>query len=178
MVHLPLASQCVAMAGDVSEQRPLLLALSVITPRHLRPLPDALPALVVQPLPNLLLIPLVVQGQEAVEDFATGWVTEGVAQALLRLVEAVAQVQVGPALGRRHRLVHLDVQPPQPRCPPPARPGRGSGCTSSSAFPTAPASPAADARGTPRRTTPDCSGHGEGDGLEAVGGGVAEVALH
>ena len=56
-----------------------------------------------------------VEGKEAVEDGAAGGLAEGVAFALLGGVEAVAQVQIAPAVGGGHGLIHLHMQRPQPR---------------------------------------------------------------
>ena len=49
------------------------------------------------------------------EDGATSGFTQRVALALLGGVEAVAQVQIAPAVGGGHSLIHLHVQRPQPR---------------------------------------------------------------
>ena len=64
----------------------------------------------VQPLGDLLGVAFVVEFQEAGEDFAAGGFADRKADALLRLVEPVAKVQIRPAVGRRHGIVHLDVQ--------------------------------------------------------------------
>ena len=44
------------------------------------------------------------------EDFTAGRLADREAEALLRLVEAVAEVEVGPAVGGCDGLVHLDVE--------------------------------------------------------------------
>ena len=54
-------------------------------------------------------VPLVVESEEAVEDGAAGGFAEGVAFALLGGVEAVAQVQIAPAVGGGYGMIHLDV---------------------------------------------------------------------
>ena len=55
-------------------------------------------------------VAFVVQGEQAVEDLAPGGFGDGVADALFGLVEAVAEVEVGPAVGGGDSVVHLDVQ--------------------------------------------------------------------
>ena len=42
--------------------------------------------------------------------FAAGDFADRVADALLRLVEAVAEIEVGPAVGSGYSVVHLDVK--------------------------------------------------------------------
>ena len=64
---------------------------------------------------QFLSVALVVEGEEAVEDGAAGGLAQRVALALLGGVEAVAQVQIAPAVGGGHGLIHLLVQRPQPR---------------------------------------------------------------
>ena len=66
--------------------------------------------LVVEALGDLLGVPLVVELQEAGEDFPAGRLADREAGALLGLVEAVAEVEVGPAVGGGDGLVHLDVE--------------------------------------------------------------------
>ena len=44
------------------------------------------------------------------QDFTAGGFADGKADALLGFVEAVAEVQVGPAVGGNNGLIHLDVQ--------------------------------------------------------------------
>ena len=66
--------------------------------------------LLVQPLLDFLGVSLVVQLQQAGEDFTAGRFADRVADALLRLVEAVAEVEVGPAVGGGDGVVHLDVK--------------------------------------------------------------------
>ena len=61
-------------------------------------------------LRDLLGVPLVVELQEAGEDFTAGRFADREADALLGLVEAVAEVEVGPAVGGGDGLVHLDVE--------------------------------------------------------------------
>ena len=51
--------------------------------------------LIMQPRLDLFRIPLVVELQQAREHLAAGRVVDGVADALLGFVEAVAQVQIG-----------------------------------------------------------------------------------
>src|SRR5262249_12573255 len=65
--------------------------------------------LLVQPLPGFLGVSLVVQLQQAGENFPPGVFADRVPQPLLRLMEAVAQFEVSPAVGGRNQLVHLDV---------------------------------------------------------------------
>src|SRR5665213_1298406 len=55
--------------------------------------------LLVQPLLHFLGVAFVVQPEQAAEDFTAGGFTDRVTDALLRLVEAVAEVEVGPAVG-------------------------------------------------------------------------------
>ena len=55
-------------------------------------------------------VTFVVQGEQAVEDCAPGGLRNGVADALLGPVEAVAEVDVGPAIRAGDGVVHLDVQ--------------------------------------------------------------------
>ena len=61
-------------------------------------------------LSDLLGVPLVVELQEAGEDFSAGGLADREADALLGLVEAVAEVEVGPAVGGGDGVVHLDVE--------------------------------------------------------------------
>jgi hypothetical protein len=58
-------------------------------------------------MPDFLGVALVVQLQQASEDVTTGEFADGVTQPLLRLVEAVAQVEVGPAVGGNECLVNV-----------------------------------------------------------------------
>src|SRR5207249_1725762 len=90
--------------------------------RRLPPLPAgplplalwALPfALLVQTLGDLFGVARVVQLEHAAEHLATRGLREGVAEALFRLVEAVPQFQVRPAVGGGDSMVHLHVQFPQ-----------------------------------------------------------------
>ena len=55
-------------------------------------------------------VAFVVELQQAVEDFTAGGFADRVADALLRLVEAVAEVEIGPAVGGGDGAVHFDVQ--------------------------------------------------------------------
>src|SRR5205823_48132 len=66
--------------------------------------------LLVQSLLNFLRKAFVVQLEQASEDFTAGWFVDRVANALLRLVEAVAEVEIGPAIGGGYGLVHFDVE--------------------------------------------------------------------
>ena len=66
-----------------------------------------------QPLLDLLGVALVVELQEAAEDFAAGGFADREADALLGFVEAVAEVEIVPAVGGGNGLVHLDVQFPE-----------------------------------------------------------------
>ena len=66
--------------------------------------------LVVEALSHLLGVPLVVELQQPGEDFAAGRLADREPGALLGLVEAVAQVEVGPAVGGGDGPVHLDVE--------------------------------------------------------------------
>ena len=59
---------------------------------------------------DLLGVPLVVELQEAGEDFSAGRLADREPDALLGLVEAVAEVEVVPAVGGGDGLVHLDVE--------------------------------------------------------------------
>ena len=59
---------------------------------------------------DLLGVPLVVELQEAGEDFPAGRLADREPGALLGLVEAVAEVEVVPAVGGGDGLVHLDVE--------------------------------------------------------------------
>src|SRR5207249_4908572 len=68
------------------------------------------PALLVQPLGRLFRIPLVVQLQQPAQSFPPGDLADRVADALLRLVKTVPQVEVRPAVGRGDGVVHLDVE--------------------------------------------------------------------
>lgn len=67
-----------------------------------------------QPGYDLLGVALVVEAEQAVEDFAAGGFAEGVAEALFGVVEAVAEVEgtggAVPAVGGGDGLVHLDVE--------------------------------------------------------------------
>src|SRR6266498_1592597 len=90
-------------AAATSEQAPLPPAawLGLLRPA----IPPALPLLprLMEPLLHLLRIPLVVQLQEAGEHLAAGGLADGEADALLGLVEAVAEIEVGPAVGGSDR---------------------------------------------------------------------------
>ncbi len=66
-----------------------------------------------QPLGDFLGVAFVVELQQAGEDFTAGGFADREAEALLGFVEAVAEVEIGPAVGRRHGVVHLDVQFPE-----------------------------------------------------------------
>ena len=59
---------------------------------------------------DLLGVPLVVELQQAGEDFAAGRLADREPGALLGLVEAVAEVEVVPAVGGGDGFVHLDVE--------------------------------------------------------------------
>src|SRR5205823_3727468 len=72
--------------------------------------PFAFALLVVQPLGDLLGVALVVQFQQPTEDFTPGGFADREAEALLRLVETVPQVEVGPAVGIGNGSVHPDVE--------------------------------------------------------------------
>ena len=63
-----------------------------------------------EPLGNLLGVPLVVELQEPGEDFTASRFADREPGALLGLVEAVAEVEVGPAVGGSDGVVHLDVE--------------------------------------------------------------------
>lgn len=63
-----------------------------------------------QPLSDFFGIVLVVEFQQAGKDFSAGGFAYRVAQPLLRLMEAVAQVEVGPAIGGGNGLIHFDVE--------------------------------------------------------------------
>ena len=65
--------------------------------------------LFVQPRLDLFLIALVIQLQEARQHLAPGGLADGEAYPLRRFVEAVPQVQVAPAVGGGHGVVHLHV---------------------------------------------------------------------
>ncbi len=58
---------------------------------------------------QLLLPPSVVQLQQPRQHLPPHRLAECAAHALRRFVEAVAQIQVAPAIGSRHRVVHLHV---------------------------------------------------------------------
>jgi hypothetical protein len=63
-------------------------------------------------LADFLGVAFVVQLQQAGQHFAASGFADRVAQPLLRLVKAVAQVEIGPAVGGGNGLVYLDVQLP------------------------------------------------------------------
>ena len=63
---------------------------------------------------DIFFVALVVKGEEAVKNCAACGLAKGVALALLGGVEAVAQVQIVPAVGGGHGLIQLHVQRPQP----------------------------------------------------------------
>ena len=65
---------------------------------------------VVESLLHFLGVAFVVELEQAGEDFTAGGFADRVADALLRLVEAVAEVEVGPAVGGGDGVVHLDVE--------------------------------------------------------------------
>jgi len=66
--------------------------------------------LLVQPLLYFLGVALVVQLEQAGEDFTAGGFADRVADALLRRMEAVAEVEVGPTVVGGYGVVHLDVE--------------------------------------------------------------------
>ena len=66
--------------------------------------------LVVEALLDFLGVALVVELQQAGEDFPAGRFADREPDALLGLVEAVAEVEVGPAVGGGDGLIHLDVE--------------------------------------------------------------------
>ncbi len=55
-------------------------------------------------------VALVVEFQQALQDFTTGGFADGEADALLGVVEAVTEFEVIPAVSGGNRLIHLDVQ--------------------------------------------------------------------
>jgi len=59
---------------------------------------------------DFLVVALVVEVQEAGEDFPTGRLADRESGALLGLVEAVTEVEIGPTVGGGNGLVHLDVE--------------------------------------------------------------------
>ncbi|MBV8310687.1 MAG: hypothetical protein JO344_09905 [Planctomycetaceae bacterium] len=59
---------------------------------------------------DFLSIAFVVELQEAGEDFPAGRLADSEPDSLLGLVEAVAEVEIGPAVGGADGLVHLDVE--------------------------------------------------------------------
>ena len=63
-----------------------------------------------EPLGDLLGVPLVVELQEPGEDFTASRFADREPGALLGLVEAVSEVEVGPAVGGSDGFVHLDVE--------------------------------------------------------------------
>ena len=63
-----------------------------------------------QPLRHFLGVAFVVQLKKAGENFTPGGFADREADALLRLVKAVAEVEVGPAVGGGYGVVHLDVE--------------------------------------------------------------------
>src|SRR5208283_6077034 len=67
-------------------------------------------AFVVEPLGNLLGVPLMIELQEPGEDFTAGGFADREPASLLGLVEAVTQIEVGPAVGGGNYLVHIDVE--------------------------------------------------------------------
>ena len=80
----------------------------------LRPRPArgwlGLALLVVEALGDLLGVPLVVELQEAGEDFPAGRLADRESDALLGLVEAVIEVEIKPAVGGGDGIVHFDVE--------------------------------------------------------------------
>src|SRR5947209_19419119 len=70
---------------------------------------------VVQSLPHLFLISLVVERQQPAKHLAPGFLADSEAQTLLRLVESVAKIEVGPVIGVCHNAIHLCVKVTQPR---------------------------------------------------------------
>jgi len=63
----------------------------------------------VEPLGDLYGVPLVIELQEAGEDFTACGFADREPSALLGLVEAVSKVKVGPIVGGGDRLIHLNV---------------------------------------------------------------------
>ena len=61
-------------------------------------------------LRDLPSVPLVVELQQASEDLPTGRLADREPGALLGLVEAVAEVEVVPAVGGGDDLIHLDME--------------------------------------------------------------------
>ena len=59
---------------------------------------------------HFLGVAFVVELQQALQDFTAGGFADGEADALLGFVEAVAEVEIGPAVGGGNCLIHLDVQ--------------------------------------------------------------------
>ncbi len=58
---------------------------------------------------DFLGVALVVELQEAGEDFPTGRFADREPGALLGFVEAVAEIKIGPAVGSGDGLIHLNV---------------------------------------------------------------------
>jgi len=61
--------------------------------------------LAVQPFGDLLPVALVVQGEQEVEDFNAGTLADCKSSSLLRIVKAMAEIEVGPTIGRGYSLV-------------------------------------------------------------------------
>ncbi len=78
---------------------------SLLTPYPLNPAPPG--------YPFARRVALLVQLQQPIEDRAPCPFADGVAQSLLRLVEAVPQFEVALAVGRSDGVVHGNVEAPQ-----------------------------------------------------------------
>ncbi len=63
-----------------------------------------------QPVGDLLRVAFVVEAQQAVEDLAAGGFAQSVAPALLGVMETVAEIEIGLAIGGGNGLVQFAVQ--------------------------------------------------------------------
>ena len=63
-----------------------------------------------EPLLDFFGVALVVEFEKALENFSAGWFADGEANALLGFVEAMAKVEVGPAVGGGNSLIHFNVE--------------------------------------------------------------------
>src|SRR5579875_16856 len=113
--YLPqLAALSLSRAATAARRRdirhPRSASSVLTTPRLILTRPGGLRALLVQTRRDLLGVALVVEAQQAAQHLAPRLFADGIACALPGLVEAMPQVQVAPAIRRRHSLVHLAVQ--------------------------------------------------------------------
>ena len=73
------------------------------------PAPQAIVAIVQAP-PHLIGLPLVVQREQPAQHLPSRLVADCETYPLFGLVTAVAEIEIGPTVGKRHSAVHIYVK--------------------------------------------------------------------